>query len=81
MVLLAYIAVFVLAVAGLVALARRRGISGEEYEAMKGKQSRIGNALLDAQVLVEPEREALRKAKQERRVEEDESGDPPSPGP
>jgi len=81
MVLLAYIAVLVLAVAGLVALARRRGISEAEYEAMKGKQSRVGNALLDAQVLLEPGREALRKAKQECRVEQDESGAPPSPDP
>ena len=78
MVALLYLAVLVIAVAGIVLLARRREITDEEYEEMKGKGSAVGNALLDAQILLEPGRESLRKAKEEIQVEEDDSGDPPS---
>jgi hypothetical protein len=77
MILLVYLAVALLLVAGLVVLGRKREISEEEYEAMKGKQSRVGNALLAAQSILEPDRESLRKAKQEIRVEKDDAGDPP----
>ena len=78
MVALLYLAVLVIAVAGVVLLARRREITDEEYEKMKGKGSAVGNALLEAQILLEPGRESLLKAKEEIQVEEDDSGDPPS---
>ena len=79
MLIIAYIAIGLLIVAGLAVLGRKREISEEEYEAMKGKQSHLGNALQQFQSFFEPGREHLKKAKEER-VEENESGDPPKPG-
>jgi len=80
MLIIAYIAIGVLIVAGLAVLGRKREISEEEYEAMKGKQSHLGNALQQFQSFFEPGREQLKKAKEERRVEQDGGGEPPEPG-
>jgi hypothetical protein len=65
------------AVAGLAALGRRGRMTDEEYEARLGRQSPLGNALLDVQALLEPDREPYRKARQEIRTEVDGSGEPP----
>lgn len=80
MVILVYVALAVAIVAGLALLGRRREISEEEYESLKGKQSGIGNALLEMQSIYEPQRDSLKKAREELQVEEDDSGDPPTPG-
>jgi hypothetical protein len=79
MLILVYLAIGVAIVAGLALLGRRREISEAEYESLKGKQSGIGNALLEIQSIYEPQRESLKKTREERQVEKD-SGDPPVPG-
>lgn len=88
MVLLVYIVIGILIIAGLAALGRNRPISKEEYESRKGQGGGAGNALLrgagqgmlELQGILEPGREQLRVAKEEKQDEEDESGDPPDPG-
>jgi hypothetical protein len=40
----------------------------------------VGNALLEIQSLVEPNKEAVVEALKEEKVEQAESGDPPEPG-
>jgi hypothetical protein len=78
---LIYLALAVIAVAGLAALARPRSISQDEYDEMKGKSSGVGNALQEIQSIFEPGRaEHLRKAKTEIRAEAEPGGDPPEPG-
>lgn len=73
-----YLGLAALLLAGVMALARPRSISDEQYEEMKGKGSMVGNAMHALQEVLDPQKaEALRKAKTEI-VEEEPSGDPPS---
>jgi hypothetical protein len=75
--LLVYAALAALLLAGLAALSRPRAISDEEYAALKGKGSLVGNAMHALHDVLAPQRaEALRKAKTEI-LDEDPSGDPP----
>lgn len=88
MAILPYLILAILVFAGLAALGRRRSITRREYEERLGKGDGAGNALmrgagasmLELQGILEPGREQLREAKEERRDEGDESGDPPVPG-
>ncbi len=78
--LLAWPALLALAAAGLAALARPKWIADGECEAMKGKGSAAGNALQSLQEIFEPGRaEHLRKARVERRAEQQPGGDAPDP--
>jgi hypothetical protein len=71
----------VLVIAGVLALARPRVISQEQYEEQKGKGSLVGNAMHALHDVLAPrEAEALRKARTEL-TEEEPSGDPPSDDP
>ena len=75
-----YGVVLALVVAGLAALSRPRRISEDDYEAMKGKTSVVGNAMQALHDVLAPQRaEALRKAKTELQEEADPGGDPPEP--
>ncbi len=77
---LIYLAVLALVVAGLVALSRPRTIGEDDYEAMKGKTTLVGNAMHGLQEILAPQRaEALRVAKTEQQEEADPGGDPPEP--
>jgi hypothetical protein len=77
---LIYLAVLALVVAGLMALSRPRTITPDDYEAMKGETSMVGNAMHALQEVLDPQRaEALRKAKTEQQEEADPGGDPPEP--
>ncbi|MGH9868097.1 MAG: hypothetical protein ACREAA_08040 [Candidatus Polarisedimenticolia bacterium] len=79
--LLLYAGLAVLMIGGLLALARPRRLSDEDYEAMKGKTNLAGNAMQAIQDVFEPQRaEALRKAKTELHQEAEPGGDPPEPG-
>ena len=79
--LLIYLTIGALMLGGLLALARPRRMTDEEYEQMKGKTSMVGNAMQGLQDVFEPQKaEALRKARTELvRPAEDPGGDPPDP--
>ena len=79
--LLIYAGLAILVIGGLLALARPRRLSDEDYEAMKGRTNLVGNAMQGLQDVFEPQRaEALRKAKTELHQEAEPGGDPPEPG-
>jgi hypothetical protein len=88
MIVLAYLAIAILVFAALAALGRKRPMTREEYDARRNQGGGPGNALLrsagagmlELQGILEPGREQIRRAKEERTGEEDESGDPPEPG-
>ena len=46
----------------------------------KASPGALGNALLQVQSLLEPDRQALLEVRQDEHAEERESGDPPEPG-
>ena len=50
------------------------------YLNRKPSSSTLGNAFLEIQSLIEPERRPLVEARKEEAVEEDEQGDPPEAG-
>ena len=78
---LIYLMIGALMLGGLLALARPRRMTDEEYEQMKGKTSMVGNAMQGLQDVFESQKaEALRKARTElARPAEDPGGDPPDP--
>lgn len=76
-----YLIVGILLLAGLLALshASSRTMSEKEYESRKGKNTAVGNALLNLQSMIEPGKARLREAKMENRARGDPDGDPPDP--
>ena len=50
------------------------------YRRRKPSTSTLGNAFLQVQSLLEPEKRSLLEIRQEEQHEEDESGEPPEPG-
>jgi hypothetical protein len=50
------------------------------YRRRKPSTSTLGNAFLQVQSLLEPEKRTLLEVRREEQVEEDESGEPPDPG-
>jgi len=85
--LFVYLAIAVLIFAGLAALGKVRPMTREEYEERRKQGGGPGNALvrglgeglLELQGILEPGREQVRRAKEEKRDEEDAAGDPPRP--
>lgn len=51
------------------------------YRHRTPSSSALGNAFLEVQSLLDPEKGMLLEARREEQVEEDESGEPPEPGP
>jgi len=82
MMILVYLAIAILIFAALATLGRVRPMTREEYEARREKGGGSGNALLrgagqgmlELQGMLEPGREQVRRAKEEKRSEEDDSG-------
>ena len=88
MLVLVYLGIIALALWGFVALASKREMTDEEYEARKEAGGGLGNALVRgaaeglavAQGLFEPGREKVIEAKKGETEEgEDAGGDPPDP--
>jgi len=50
------------------------------YRRRKPSSSTLGNAFLQVQSLLEPDKKALLEVRQDEQLEDDESGDPPEPG-
>jgi len=88
MAIIPYLILAVLIFAGLAALGRKRSMSRKEYEEQGKHGGGLGNALvrgagaglLGVQAMLEPGREQLLAANEEKRDAGDESGDPPEPG-
>ena len=75
----------VLAVAGILYALHRVALWTEGrgwifYLNSKPSSSTLGNAFLEVQSLIEPEKRSLVEARKEEAVEEDEQGDPPEAG-
>lgn len=79
--LLLYLAI---AAAALLALDRlalwMEGRGWIYYRRRKPSSSSLGNAFLEVQALLEPNKRTLLEVRRDARAEEDESGDPPEPG-
>jgi hypothetical protein len=74
-----------LAAIGLLYALHRMALSAEDrgwvyYLNRKPNSSTLGNAFLEIQSMIEPEKRSLVEARKEETVEEDEQGDPPEAG-